>query len=106
MRAPGEARLHVRIEGRVQGVGYRRFVEREALARGLRGWTRNLRDGAVEVLAFGPEATIAELRQRLVDGPPHAAVARLAELSGVPGERDIAAFRVLPDADAGDPLAG
>jgi acylphosphatase len=98
----GEARLHVRVEGRVQGVGYRRFVEREARARGLAGWTRNLSDGAVEVLALGTEAALAEFRHRLQDGPPYAAVARLIELPPIAGDGEVTSFRVLPDARPGD----
>ncbi len=44
------ASLHVSITGRVQGVGYRAFVEGEAVARGLSGWVRNRRDGSVEAV--------------------------------------------------------
>lgn len=52
-----QAAAHVIIRGRVQGVGFRAFVEREALMRGVRGWVRNRRDGNVEaVFAATPEA--------------------------------------------------
>jgi acylphosphatase len=48
----GEARrcVRVRIEGRVQGVGFRAFVQREAIARGVDGFVRNRRDGGVEAV--------------------------------------------------------
>jgi acylphosphatase len=51
---------HVTVRGRVQGVGYRAFVEREALKRGVEGWARNRKDGSVEaVLAGAPDAVEA-----------------------------------------------
>ncbi len=45
---------HVVVRGRVQGVGYRAFVEDEANRRRLRGWVRNRRDGSVEAVFSGP----------------------------------------------------
>ena len=44
---------HIIVRGRVQGVGYRAFVEREALKRGVEGWVRNRRDGTVEAVFSG-----------------------------------------------------
>lgn len=92
-RADGRrgAALHVRIEGRVQGVGFRWFVREAAVGLGLAGWVRNLPDGAVEVLAAGGAAAIATLRERLAAGPPGARVDRLTDLAAdvvsVPGDR-------------------
>ncbi len=57
------------VQGKVQGVGYRRFVERQARILDLKGWTRNLLDGRVEVLARGSEPQLLELRSRLLKGP-------------------------------------
>jgi acylphosphatase len=74
-----------RVEGLVQGVGFRWFVWRQAKRLGLRGLARNLRDGSVEVLADGPEAALVELEQALQRGPPAAQVARV-EKSEVPHE--------------------
>jgi len=66
--------VHVRIEGRVQGVGFRAFVERHALAAGVQGWVRNRRDGAVEAVLHGPAEVVAELLRRCEEGPPSSIV--------------------------------
>lgn len=57
------------ITGRVQGVGFRWFVEREASAIGVCGWVRNNDNGSVEVLASGSDEQLAKLRTRLKEGP-------------------------------------
>ena len=49
----------VTIRGRVQGVGYRAWVEHRASAHDLEGWVRNRRDGSVEALFAGPEDVVA-----------------------------------------------
>ncbi len=71
------------VRGRVQGVGYRYFVERAAAELGLTGYARNLDDGRVEVYAVGPPSKLAELGQRLTVGP------RFADVRGV-DEQDAA----------------
>jgi acylphosphatase len=62
--------LRIIVEGRVQGVGFRAFVAREAGRLGLEGWARNRRDGAVEILAAGPAATLEALVAAARRGPP------------------------------------
>src|SRR5258706_10166425 len=57
------------VRGRVQGVGFRWFVEREAHILGLAGWVRNRSDGTVEVLAMGTRDQLSGLRSRLRDDP-------------------------------------
>lgn len=57
------------VRGRVQGVGFRRFVQREAEALSLSGWARNLADGRVEVFAQGPAAALDSLQGLLWRGP-------------------------------------
>ena len=52
---------HVIVHGRVQGVGFRAFVEREALTRGVEGWVRNRRDGTVEALFAGDDDAVADM---------------------------------------------
>ena len=73
------------VYGRVQGVGFRWFVFREAERLGLRGFAQNLRDGSVEVIAAGPPEALEELEQVLERGPAHAKVERV-ESSDVPHE--------------------
>ena len=57
------------VSGRVQGVGFRWFVDREARIIGLAGWVRNNSDGNVEVLASGTEDQLAKLKSKLKQGP-------------------------------------
>jgi acylphosphatase len=59
---------HFLVKGRVQGVGFRWFVHREAAEIGLRGWVRNTDDGHVEVVAAGDARQIAELKAALRKG--------------------------------------
>jgi acylphosphatase len=70
-------RFHV--SGRVQGVGYRYFAERAALRLGVRGYTKNLSDGRVEVYAIGTPAQLDKLREKLTRGPMMARVDRVDE---------------------------
>jgi acylphosphatase len=62
------------VSGRVQGVGFRWFVQRSADALELNGYVRNMRDGRVEVLAEGSEERVEELHRELVAGPRWALV--------------------------------
>jgi acylphosphatase len=71
--------LHFLIQGRVQGVGFRWFVHREAAALELRGWVRNTEDGHVEVVAAGDAADLDELRASLRRGPRGSRVDRVIE---------------------------
>lgn len=59
---------HYLIKGRVQGVGFRWFVHREAAELGLRGWVRNTDDGHVEIVAAGEPDQLAELKVSLHKG--------------------------------------
>ena len=84
---------HLVITGRVQGVGYRFYMQKKARALGVAGWVRNRRDGSVEAMIHGEgdgvEAMIAWTRR----GPPSAVVAevRITEATG-----DFAGFETLP----------
>lgn len=69
---------HYLISGRVQGVGYRAFAEREARGLGLKGWVRNLADGRVEACARGPKLLLGRFEAMLRAGPASARVESLA----------------------------
>ena len=92
--------VHIVVHGRVQGVGYRAFVEREAAKRQLAGWVRNCRDGTVEALFKGEAAVIEDMIVVCRRGPFAARVDALdrrdgteADLKGrLPGQT----FSVLP----------
>ena len=71
--------LHFLIQGRVQGVGFRWYVQREAGKLDLRGWVRNTEEGEVEVVASGPPEDLAELRASLRRGPRGSRVDHLIE---------------------------
>jgi acylphosphatase len=77
-RIPAQGR-HFFVRGRVQGVGFRWFVEREAHILGISGWVRNNHDGSVEVLAMGTSEQLAGLRARLQEGPRAARVDDIEE---------------------------
>ena len=72
------------VRGRVQGVGFRWFVEREAQLLRIAGWVRNNHDGSVEVLAMGTRDQLAGLRSRLQDGPRAARVDDVEESEADP----------------------
>ena len=71
--------LHFLVQGRVQGVGFRWFVQREASELELRGWVRNTEDGDVEVVASGDPGDLSELRASLRRGPRGARVDHVVE---------------------------
>jgi acylphosphatase len=71
--------VHFLIQGRVQGVGFRWFVQREASELNLRGWVRNTEDGNVEVVAAGDAGDLDELRASLRRGPHGSRIDRVVE---------------------------
>ncbi|MBV9573610.1 MAG: acylphosphatase [Acidobacteriales bacterium] len=83
MSAAFEARRFI-VRGRVTGVGFRWFVEREARTLGIAGWVRNNADATVEVLAMGSPDQIAGLRSRLRQGPRAARVDHVEEFEAKP----------------------
>jgi acylphosphatase len=90
----------VMIIGRVQGVGYRAWVEYQARNHNLEGWVRNRRDGSVEALFAGPPEIVSDMVARCRRGPSSARVDAVQDEGGSPdalnlrrpGER----FSVLP----------
>jgi len=80
------------VSGRVQGVGFRFFVQRRAQELGLAGWARNLEDGRVEVYAMGPEKRLSELAAALHAGPPMSDVRTVEEREE--GVENLSGFRI------------
>ncbi|MBI1203769.1 MAG: acylphosphatase [Rhodopseudomonas sp.] len=78
-----EVIVHVIARGRVQGVGYRAFVEREALKRGLEGWVRNRRDGTVEAVFKGEPDKVEDMIDACQRGPFTAQVEGINRRDGV-----------------------
>ncbi|TAK14237.1 MAG: acylphosphatase [Anaerolineae bacterium] len=68
------ARFHLIVRGRVQGVGFRFFVVSTALSLGLTGWTRNRLDDSVEIEAEGDRAALESLLAQVRQGPPSSRV--------------------------------
>lgn len=96
-----ESRIVVVVRGRVQGVGYRWFVRREAERRGVRGWVANLPDGGVEVVAEADERVLDAFVERLRDGPPGASV-RDVEVRTEPPRGGLGTFEIRSGAHRGD----
>lgn len=72
-------RLDASVRGRVQGVGFRYFVIREASRLDLDGYVANERDGSVHVVAEGPAEDLDALLEQLREGPPASIVERVIE---------------------------
>jgi acylphosphatase len=81
------------VRGRVQGVGFRWFVEREAHILGIAGWVRNNHDGSVEILAQGTRDQLSGLRSRLREGPRAARVDDVEESEAQPAA-GLSSFRI------------
>jgi acylphosphatase len=77
---------HVFIRGRVQGVGYRAWMEITALERGIEGWVRNRRDGSVEALFTGLKEEVAGMIAECRRGPPGARVDAIDQRDAAPDE--------------------
>jgi acylphosphatase len=89
--------VRVRIEGRVQGVGFRYWTEDVAAELGLAGWVRNRRDGSVEALFVGPADDVREMLERCRDGPRGAHVTAVTVLEEGGGD-PLQSFQILPTA--------
>ncbi len=94
--------VRLTIRGRVQGVGYRAFVEDEAIARGLQGWVRNRRDGAVEAVVAGENAAVEAMIAACRRGPRSARVDAVeieeADEQALAARRPGEVFSMLPSA--------
>ena len=70
-------RVHVIVEGRVQGVFFRAYTRNEAISLGLAGWVRNRNDGSVEALVEGDKAAVEMMLEWFQQGSPHSKVAKI-----------------------------
>lgn len=87
--------LHFLVRGRVQGVGFRWFVHREASELELRGWVRNTEEGDVEVVAAGEAEDLDELRSSLRRGPRGSRVDNVIEHTLAESEaHNLSVFRI------------
>ena len=95
------SRLDATVTGHVQGVGFRYFVLREAMALGLDGWVANTRDGAVRCVAEGTRDGLERLLERLNEGPAAAAVDHVSA-AWMPATGTLGRFTVRSGAHPGD----
>ena len=98
---PERLRLEATVRGRVQGVGFRVFVVRRAMALGLEGWVANSPTGAVDVVAEGPRPDLEALLAAVSGGPPAALVEQVSERWG-PARGGLTAFGIRSGAHRGD----
>jgi acylphosphatase len=88
--------IHLEIEGRVQGVGFRWFVRERASALGIAGWVRNTDSGDVEVAARGEDESVASLVADIGRGPAGALVRSVRHLAPDPATEYPNPFRIVP----------
>ena len=69
-----QSKKHIRISGRVQGVGFRHFTKQNAQRLNLNGWVKNLPDGDVEAVFVGDEGNLTEMLEKMKSGPRTARV--------------------------------
>lgn len=98
---PTRRRLEATVVGRVQGVGFRYFVLREATALGIDGWVANTSEGWVRCVAEGAEPDLRRLLDRLEQGPAAAAVDRVAS-TWLPPTGTLGTFSIRSGAHRGD----
>lgn len=85
--------IHVIVEGKVQGVCFRDYTNRQARQLNLTGWVRNRRDGTVEAFLRGDEGDVAAMLNWLKQGSPMSRVDKI-RTSAVTSEKDFTTFEV------------
>lgn len=101
MTLPGARRLTATVQGQVQGVGFRWFVEREAAGLGLDGWVSNQADGSVQIVAEGPDEALDGLLLRLWEGPSGSVVSTVV-VHHEPARGNLVGFIIRSGAHRGD----
>ena len=89
-----ETRAHIIVVGKVQGVGYRAFVQLHAMKFGLNGWVRNCSDGTVEIEVEGKKEIIEALLEQLREGPLFSQVESL-QVDWREANRQTEGFKIL-----------
>ena len=87
MARPKQVARRYYVSGRVQGVGFRYFVQRAAQELGLEGYVKNRADGTVEAYASGTSERLEAFKKRLWEGPGLSRVDNVQEQDAEPGER-------------------
>jgi len=72
--AAEKVQKHIYLSGRVQGVGFRAFTQRQASVLDIKGWVKNLTDGRVEAVIQGEKTKVKQMIQKLKSGPSYAQV--------------------------------
>lgn len=88
-------RVHVFLTGRVQGVSYRAWTQKQALQVGVKGWVMNLPDGRVEAVLQGAPQAVAALLENMRKGPPAAQVEKVEVRDEQPKPGEFTDFQVL-----------
>ena len=89
--------IYLIIQGKVQGVGYRRWFEQQAIHLGLKGFVRNLETGEVEAVIVGKEAIVRKMIQLSRTGPQRAEVSAIHQQSLNLQDADFQDFKVLTE---------
>lgn len=85
---------HIKVSGRVQGVGFRYFTYKKAQEYNITGWVKNCSDGSVEALIAGDEPDVDKMVKAIRNGPPMANVSRITELDSEAESRDFKSFQI------------
>lgn len=85
---------HLKIEGRVQGVGFRYFTRKSAEKYSINGWVKNMRDGTVEAVLVGSESSVLSMTEKLKRGPSTANVTGVKEIFTEKNPEDFQSFTV------------
>lgn len=86
--------IHLRVVGRVQGIGFRWFVCKRARELGIAGWVKNTKSGDVELAASGESSELVLLETAVARGPSGAHVTAVHQLPPLPDSTYPSPFRI------------
>lgn len=87
-------REHLIVSGEVQGVGFRKFIDRKAKELNLSGWVKNRDDGTVEINVQGPENALHELLKNAIKGPERSKVVSVQKMPRE-ADRNLDGFAII-----------